>query len=155
MSIPKISDKKMNELYSRVKPVVRCAEVRYAGQVNYELHDKGDLYFIEEVDPREVAFTWDPKPKERADGLIELAQINTLHTYGYHGFFKPSVAEVLSQIPQEYLSDVVAFETEYAGFSGSYHAGQTKLYRSSNPQEIREEIEKLDQRRADLEARLG
>ena len=78
---------------------------------------------------KDVAFTWDPKPTTRAAGLIKLDQIVTNHTYGYHGMFKPSIAEVLCQIPEKYLNDVVAFETEYGGMAGEYHSGVTTLYR--------------------------
>ena len=36
-----------------------------------------------------------PKPTDKATGLKPLCTIKTYHTYGYHGLFKPSIAEVL------------------------------------------------------------
>lgn len=33
-----------------------------------------------------------------------------LHGYGYYGLFKPSVGEVIRQIPKDLLEKVVAFE---------------------------------------------
>lgn len=73
---------------------------------------EGDLFFIAKVDPFRTAFTWAPKLEDKAEGLVAVATIKTLHRYAYYGFFKPSVGEVLCQIPEELRSTVVAFETE-------------------------------------------
>lgn len=122
--------------------------------MNYEKHVHGDLYYIQDVDLRTVAFTWDPKPMTKAVGLMELDQIITKHTYGFHGFFKPSIAEVLSQIPNEYLNDAVAFETHYKGMSGSYHSGLTTLYRRVSVSELDNEINLLQKMKNNLESLL-
>jgi hypothetical protein len=49
---------------------------------------------------------WSPKISERAVDLKVVGRIFTLYEYGYYGFFKPSIAEVLAMIP-EHLEDVV------------------------------------------------
>jgi len=134
--IPKISDKKLEELCKRIKPVVRYVRMWFGGKSEYESDDRGDLYYIKDVDPRGVAFTWDPKKKKKAKGLEKICDIETFHTYGYYGFFKPSIAEVISQIPEEYLDEVAAFETstdcsmDYV--NDGYHATMTTLYRKRN-----------------------
>ena len=56
--------------------------------------------------------------------------ITTYHCYDHHGFFRPLIAEVLAQIPEEDLERAVAFEIEHVGFSDGdkYHTAKTKLY---------------------------
>lgn len=119
-SIPEISDAKLEELYKRIKPVV--------GR-------KGKLYYIKDEDLRKVAFTWEPKLKNKAKKLERLCDITTYHTYGYHGFFKPSIAEVIAQIPENYLDETVAFETftdlTLENIVGNYHVTTTRLYTKS------------------------
>jgi hypothetical protein len=100
----------------------------------------GTLFFIDAVDPFNVAYTWDPKPTDEATGLKDLREITTYHSFSYHGFFKPSIAEVLAQIPEEHLDTVVAFEIiaspdtvddlnrEHEALSAGYHVATTRLY---------------------------
>lgn len=115
-----ISDERLEELARRIKPVVRC---------------DGDLYYILDVDLRNVAFTWDPKLKERAEGLEELVRIRTYHIWNYYGFFKPSIAEVLAQIPKTKLLETSAFEIPIhitdpdPEIVGDYHKARTILYK--------------------------
>ena len=47
---------------------------------------------------------------EKAENLTKVATITTYHECSYPVFLKPSVYEVLYQIPQELLDEVVAFE---------------------------------------------
>lgn len=129
--IPEISDERIDELLHRTWPVVR-----FSGK---HQDRSGKLFYIHSVDPRGVAFTWDPCPTDPAKGLVEIARIRTLHTYGYYGMFKPSVAEVLAQIPEHLVDQVVAFEThgpETAGdlnreidaLNAGFHVADTILY---------------------------
>ena|SRR3989344_9104698 len=117
-----ISDERLEELAKRIKPVVRC---------------DGELYYIKDVDYRNIAFTWSSKLKKKAKGLEELARIRTYHEYGYPGFFKPSVAEVLAQIPKTKVSQTSAFEIPVhitdpdPELYGEYHKARTILYRNS------------------------
>lgn len=62
-----------------------------------------------------TAYTWLNEPTDYADKvdftkLSVLEDRKMLHCWGYYGFFKPSVGEVIRQIPNEYLEKVVAFE---------------------------------------------
>lgn len=97
------------------------------------------LWYIKPVDPHGQAFTWDPKPSEPADNLSVVCRIYTLHRYGYYGFFKPSIAEVLAQIPTEVAQRVVAFETDgpddaddlnedLFALDAGFHVAETTLY---------------------------
>lgn len=124
--IPEVSEERIRELADRIKPVVQFAR-------------KGKCY-IQPVDLFGVAYTWEPKPADKATGLKSLCDITTYHTYGYYGFFKPSVAEVLAQIPAEHLDKVVAFEIvrspdtvddlnqEHEALNAGYHVAMTRLY---------------------------
>lgn len=127
--IPKITDDELVKRAENIKPVVR-EQRKFSGDV---------LFYIKPVDLKNVAFTWDAKPTKQATGLKPIATITTYHAYGYYGFFKPSIAEVLAQIPEQYLKDVVAFETygpdsvtdlnrNKTELDDGYHVAQTILY---------------------------
>ena len=93
--IREIDDETLATLVDRIKPVIRKKE---------------NLYYIKPVDPRKTAYLWDPKTTKKAKGLEQLTDIRTYHTFGYYGFFKPSIYEVIAAIPEELLLRVVAFE---------------------------------------------
>jgi len=116
--IPQISDMKLEDLYKRIKPVVR---------------HEGNLHYIKDVDLRRVAFTWDPKLTTKAENLERICDITTYHRYGYYGLFKPSIAEVIAQIPEKCLDRTVAFETstdlDIENIVGEYHVTTTTLYK--------------------------
>jgi len=95
MKIPEISREELESRYEKIKPLI--------------LKD-GGLYYIKRPDSlTSIAYTWDPKPTNKAECLEPVTTIKTLHTYGYYGMFKPSVGEVLSQIPGHLLDTVCAF----------------------------------------------
>lgn len=60
----------------------------------------GRLWRIEDVDPRRTAFTWNPKPTTEVEAR-EIVATPTFHSCGYAAFFKPSISEVLAQMPDE------------------------------------------------------
>lgn len=109
----------------KIRPVVRFGNVPW---------------YIKPTDPRKIAFAWDPKKAAETEGLQEVCEITTYHLFGYHGFFKPSVAEVLAQIPEEYLDNAVAFEIikwpktvddlnlQSEVVRAGYHQATTRLY---------------------------
>lgn len=123
-SIPKVPETDIRCRAKRIKPVIRTGEYQF---------------YIKEVDLFTQAFTWHPSLRFRAKGLAPLAKIHTIHSYGYYGFFKPSIAEVLAQIPFEYLDDTVAFEVHGPHtvydlneqkdiVDGGFHLAVTTLY---------------------------
>lgn len=135
--IPKVDKNVIRKLAETIKPVV---SKNARGEVGLDV--EGNLFYIKPVDLFEIAYTWDPKVTERARGLVKLKDITTYHTYGYYGLFKPSIAEVIAQIPEELLESVVAFEIiespttaedfnkDLAAFNAGYHVATTRLYRS-------------------------
>jgi len=111
-----IDNKRLEKLSARIKPVI----------------EKEDhLYYIEDVDLRSVSFIWSPQTTKQALGLIEIGTIATYHTYGYAGFFKPSIAEVIAQIPSKYIEECVAFKINenVSGIVGKYQQTTTILYK--------------------------
>ena len=76
----------------------------------------GDLCWIEPVKPNH-SFCWDAKIIRKV-GEFELSmgeRIITFHSFGAPSLFKPTVEEVVKQIPKKFLvnifdKDVVAFE---------------------------------------------
>lgn len=121
-----ISDEKLNSLLKRIKPV-------------FDFPNKGKCY-IKPVDPREVSYIWDPISDGGVKGLKFLCDIDTYHTFGYQGLFKPSIAEVLAQIPKDKLDQVVAFEIveqprtagdlnrQANAVNSGFHKAKTRLY---------------------------
>lgn len=124
--VPEISERRILELAERIKPVVTFEQ-------------EGRCY-IKPVDLFSESYTWDPEPASKANGLKLLCDITTYHPYGYYGSFKPSIAQVILQIPSEHLDKVVAFEivkhpetpddldTESEIFNSGYHVATTRLY---------------------------
>jgi hypothetical protein len=84
--LPDISDEELARLQTFIKPLTK----------------KGDeLWSIHPVDARQHSYTWDPKPLEKMEDLVLVTSVKTSHTCGYYGFVKPSIAEVLCQLPRE------------------------------------------------------
>ncbi len=119
ISIPEISDEKLQELCARIVPVTRI---------------KKDLWHIKPADLRKRSFICNPEPTEKAEDLKHLQDIKTCHVSMNPTFFTPSVAEVLAQIPEELIGEVVAFEiVEFPKFDDiskneGYDQAITRLY---------------------------
>lgn len=99
LSIPKISNKLLNELANQVQPLVR--------------DEHAHLRTIHPVDLRNQSYLWDPNfagDPIPIEDLEVIGHFRCLHTYGYHGMFKPSVAEVLCQIPVSLMEGAAWFE---------------------------------------------
>ncbi|MBP6888251.1 MAG: hypothetical protein KBC21_00965 [Candidatus Pacebacteria bacterium] len=124
--IPKLSEEELQKRYQLIKPVIRFS---------------GTLYYIEDVHLSNVSYIWSPVKKERASGLMSIAKVTTYHTYGYYGLFKPSIAEVLAQIPEEMVDQVCAFEIverpesaedfgkDIVAIKAGYHVALAQLYK--------------------------
>lgn len=61
----------------------------------------GKAFQVLEHDIKNMSFTWGEKFGGKVRPGKILGSALTLHSYGYAGFFKPSVYEVLCQIPKE------------------------------------------------------
>jgi hypothetical protein len=134
-----ISDEDLIFWMERLRPVVRF-NVDYSDSSNMhplEKKDTGIPFWIEPVDPRKVAFTWEPKPTKIAQ-VYQVGHMITYHRFGAPSLFKPSIAEVIAQIIKTPVPDgVIAFETGngdlscvnvYNGAESSWHWCPTILY---------------------------
>lgn len=134
-SIPEISDERIKELQEKFTPLVRR---------------NGKLFTVKECHPRNQAFNWNDGEKV-VKYLREVARFQTLHTYSYHGFFKPSLAEVFAQLPKDFeVKDDLFFETQgpdtaddlnknREALDAGFHVAETIVYKQAQ-----EDIPKRD-----------
>ncbi|MDE5830843.1 MAG: hypothetical protein K2H53_04175 [Clostridia bacterium] len=137
VSIPKISDEEMMKRYAQIKPVITR---------------NGKLYSLREYTLEEItgtSYTWNLEEDVREEigkdelEVLEGKEFVCLHGYGYPGFFKPSVGEVLAQIKEHDLHLVKAFEiiaspetkSDFSkdsftsiAFDNGYHVSTVRLY---------------------------
>ena len=123
--VPQITDERLAELAERIKPLIRHRDL---------------LFTIAPVDPSRQTFIIDPVLLEVAMGLEAIAEIRTYHTFQHPLIFRPSVAEVLAMIPDEFIDEVKFFEIveppknlnmEKEALDMGYHVARTRLYRRS------------------------
>lgn len=94
--VPEITDERLQELMLRFTPLVK----------------RGDLlHRIEVPDLRNVAYTWDPVLLEPTP-FVAMVECKLDHYCGYHALFKPSIAEVLAQLPADLPAECNAFWTD-------------------------------------------
>lgn len=86
-----------------------------AGTVSPLVVRDGQLWHVPAVTDvaamRGQSFAWSENMTEQANGLVPAKTVPTLHTFGYYGLFKPSIAEVLAQAPDD-LHHYVAFSVK-------------------------------------------
>lgn len=102
LEIPEIDDKRLKELYQLLKPIVTIDEMKYLLRefTLQELRNQSYIWNRHE-DKRDIV---DPSRLEIVDDFL------CLHTWGYYGLFKPSIAEVLSQAPESVIEQANTFE---------------------------------------------
>ena len=90
-----------------------------------------------------TSYIWEPKFTGTVDyeQYEVLGDATTYHGYGYYGLFKPSIAEVLAQIPADYVDVAAAFEivgrpetaedlnADIRILNLGYHVAQVRFYR--------------------------
>ena len=100
--IPEIDDKRLEELYKMLKPIVTIEKMKYLLKE----------FTLEQL--RNQSYIWNSDEDKRdivdSSKLEPVEDFLCLHTYGYYGFFKPSIAEVLSQVPEKTISEANTFE---------------------------------------------
>ncbi|MDB4984279.1 MAG: hypothetical protein JWM20_458 [Patescibacteria group bacterium] len=116
----KLTNLKIRELLGRIKPVVTHKKV------TKEIVLPEDLL----SDPRKASFIWDIEKGQQRTDLVILAKITTYHESGQASYFKPDLAEILEQIPEEYFKGCIAFEVGKHQQSDWYydHMATTILY---------------------------
>lgn len=102
LEIPETDDNRLKELYQLLKPIVTIDEIKYLLRefTLQELRNQSYIWNRHE-DKRDVV---DPSRLETVDDFL------CLHTWGYYGLFKPSIAEVLSQAPESVIEQANTFE---------------------------------------------
>lgn len=102
LEIPEIDDNRLKELYQLLKPIVTIDEIKYLLRefTLQELRNQSYIWNRHE-NKRDVV---DPSRLETVDDFL------CLHTWGYYGLFKPSIAEVLSQAPESVIEQANTFE---------------------------------------------
>lgn len=130
-SIPDISDADLAEMATRFHPLVLVKERVYTIRVDPNL--------------RGVAFAWNAKTLRRLDHRKVVARFPTLHTYGFYGCFKPTIAEVLAQIPAEFRELPQAYflvcgpetaedlDANSAELDAGFHVAETTLFVETRP----------------------
>lgn len=99
--LPHLPDEELLRRYSRIKPIV------YYQKLYYYLK----RYNVDKM--RNCSYIWDLERDIRDE--VDMTDAKTIlefpcyHTYGYYGFFKPSIAEVLQQFPDDVLEEANAF----------------------------------------------
>lgn len=96
--IPPITDSELRERSSRLRIAVERFEYTYLPH-GFTRKSMGLWWIRTPADLRGVSFTWDPTYVEPAGLLTAISTNLTLHSFGYAGFFKPSVAEALACSP--------------------------------------------------------
>ncbi len=116
-SVQILKSEKIEELASKIKPICRRT-----------WNGKSELWYFFVDDLWNTALTVSPMAVVIADKLSPLP-INTITTYHRpivtddEEMFKPSAAEVLSQIPSELLRKVVAYEVTQRNTNGKNIVG--------------------------------
>lgn len=101
LEIPEIDDNRLKELYQLLKPIVTIDEMKYLLR-EFTLRIRNQSYiWNRHEDKRDIV---DPNKLETVDDFL------CLHTWGYYGLFKPSIAEVLSQAPESVIEQANTFE---------------------------------------------
>ena len=102
LEIPKIDDKRLEQLYKYLKPIVKMNYIRFYLK-EYILNElKNYPYLINAwEDKREMV---DPNKIEMVEDFL------CLHKCGEYGLFRPTIAEVLSQMPVTSIREANTFE---------------------------------------------
>ena len=140
-----LTQEKAVELAQRIRPVMSKDENGRLSLFNEPKHPK---YWVDgrKIYNESYTFASDKEVYAKTDKLVQIAKIITYHKCGYPLFVKPSVYEVLYQIPPELLDKVVAFEL-YAPSASAYdvynddvgrHALTCILYAGKMPKKVRQ-----------------
>ncbi|KKN93771.1 hypothetical protein LCGC14_0196040 [marine sediment metagenome] len=101
---------------------------------------KGKLHWIDHDEVTLTSFLWNfpANVGKETPALTIVAEIETLHSCAFPGFFKPSIQEVWNQIPELFKDiDLHAFETnlisndlnECLTEDQSSHIARTRFYK--------------------------
>lgn len=134
-SIPYISDNELMRRYLKTKPIAEFHGVKYWLR-DYSLRElKTSSYIWYVVDDRR-------EPVGNDLSNCTYRDIECLHTYGFPGFFKPTISEILAQIPEDIFEhycidafeiiDWPVYSTDFdkhrEAFNAGFHTSTVRLY---------------------------
>lgn len=128
--IPFMENAEIMRYYERIKPIVpRSQGDSYLTELNEHAVTSYAFNKIEEGEETEVLVDYSE--------LATLADVKMIHGWGYHIYFKPSVAEVIRQIPKDLLDKTVAFTLIWGSttslfkeeFDAGYHPSIIRLFK--------------------------
>ena len=143
VSIPDISDEELLRRYQKIKPIVEVGGVKYFLR-EFSKNELKNQSYINEVEKDIVK-----KVNMRLFVPCIGQDFECIHKYGHPMFFKPSIAEVLAQIPDGQVDFVDAFEIiEFPQvdnelirnkivFDNGYHISMVRLYTSRKNPKVR------------------
>ncbi len=135
-----LSDEELKLFAKRIKPVCRFID----GRFNYLLRepDLEGLYWITPISVNQPIF-FDPQPIKPVEGLQYLCSADTFHSYGYFGVPRPTIKDVLCQLPVSVREKAVAFEVVLPALDWSVVDGRpqkhvllTHFFAGQLPEEI-------------------
>lgn len=141
VSIPDISDEELLRRYQKIKPIVEVGGVKYFLREFSKEELKNQSYINEKDIVKKVNM--------RLFVPCIGQDFECIHKYGHPMFFKPSIAEVLAQIPDGQVDFVDAFEIiEFPQvdnelirnkivFDNGYHISMVRLYTSRKNPKVR------------------
>jgi hypothetical protein len=99
--LPDVTDSELIRRYNKINPIVQEEE---------------EYYFLKRYNLsalRNQSYLWNQSTDKRAlvdlTGAKVIDEFSCYHTCGYYGIFRPSIAEVLCQFPDDALEEANAF----------------------------------------------
>lgn len=137
IKIPEMDRKDIIKWHATIKPIVR---------------EDGKFIYLRKLKDKEVLNAHYTELKQLKDygrrvdfsELSILADVKMLHGFSSDSFFRPSVGEVIRQIPKDMIGKVVAFEIVYfpttsadfnlfkKEFEAGFHVSVVRLYQAKN-----------------------
>jgi hypothetical protein len=143
--IPEIDNKTLSRWYRDIKPVVRLENFAPGTDIIKFIRGRTSklestmLFYLKEINPRKAVLTETLPSTTLAQNLRRLEEITTYHRFDNPRNFRPTMAEVVAQMPPTLIHQTIAFETViYGALSDSfsndknYHQARTFLYTHKN-----------------------
>lgn len=131
--IPNMTDEELTHIYKRLKPIVTVDEMKYYLK-EYTLYQLRYYLYMQDL-PTSVKEQINPSLINPVDEFM------CFHKFHYYGSFIPTIAEVLSQVPENLIEDSNAFEIVeyptkmadvtryYEAFEKGYHVSKVRTYK--------------------------
>lgn len=131
--IPNMTDEELTHVYKRLKPIVTIDEMKYYLK-EYTLYQLRYYLYMQDL-------ATSVKEHINPSLINPVDEFMCFHKFHYYGSFIPTIAEVLSQIPENLIEDSNAFEIVeyptkmsdvtryYEAFEKGYHVSKVRTYK--------------------------